>query len=358
MTDRVLSEIILDMPKKLKELSDITIGTRHRLVFEAMEKYIVATVSDVLNYVCMQNNIDLTKANVKASLKKTIENDLKSLIGADNKLGVKYYLRDNETEVPIDQIEENQDGSIKNKYNIKYYIIGGEVQAPGLNLLSNSNVKIDLPKKMIMNLRVDPAYNVRESKQMHIVFQKNGNEFYSVNFKDDEFPIGFIICRNYKESTPFDLINKDFGLRNFKIVLDHASVDRYLPEIRAGHAHIKCNSNNTIEIQDLNSLNGTYYSVVSKNMADLMFSKKITHPESKAKRAAKYTYSPRPSVTENLDSLSFDSYYPFHNEKEWQKVHGKICLANSGYLIKVGSVIFYIGKSKIVVGGGSKPKAA
>ena len=62
--------------------------------------------------------------------------------------------------------------TIKNKYNIKYYIIGGGIQIPGLNLLSNSNVKVDLPKKMIMNLRVDPAYNVSESKQMHIVFSK------------------------------------------------------------------------------------------------------------------------------------------------------------------------------------------
>jgi hypothetical protein len=356
MTAELCGEIILAMPKKLKELAELNIGTRHRLVLEAMEKYGLATVADVLNYVCAQKSIDLKKENVKASLKKTIENDLKSLTGTNNKLGVKYYLRDNSTEVSINQVEENTDGSIKNKYNIKYYIIGGDHQVPGLSLLADSDVEIEFPRKSIMDIRIDPAYEINKSENFNIVFQKNGDKFYSVNFKPDEIPIGFVICRSYKETTPFDLIGKEFGLRNFKINLGHASIDRYLPEIRVGHAYIKITADNTIEIQDLNSLNGTYYSPVSKNMADLMFSKKITFPGRTAKTKAKITYSPRPSVDEDIENLSFDSVYPFHNEYEWQKIREKVQLEDGRYLIKVGAFIFFIGKYNRVVGGGGKSK--
>ncbi|MCK6598098.1 MAG: hypothetical protein L6Q37_07010 [Bdellovibrionaceae bacterium] len=111
------------MPKKLKELSSLNIGTRHRLVFEAIEKFGLASIADVLDYLSSEQQIDLSKTNVRNSFKKTLENDLKSMIGINGKLGIKYFLRDKMTEIPIDQIEENDDGTVKNKYHIKYYLL-------------------------------------------------------------------------------------------------------------------------------------------------------------------------------------------------------------------------------------------
>lgn len=237
--------------------------------------------------------------------------------------------------------------------------IGGNIQIPGLNLLPHSEVKLDFPKKTIMNPRVDPAYNIEDSKRINIVFQKNGNEFYSVNFDSEEVPIGFVVGRNHEESAPFPIVNGEFGLRTFKINLEHSSVARYLPEIRLGHAYIKINPDETIEISDLGSLNGTYYSAASQNMVNLVFSKKITLAGAKAEKTKKpNSYSPRPTIETDLENLRFDTYYPFHNENGWVEIKQKAIVKNTGYLIRLGSVIFYVGPSKKVVSGGGKKKIA
>lgn len=342
------------MPKKLKELSSLSMGLRHRLVFEAVEKFGLASIADVLDYIASEQNINLSSRNVKESLKKTVENDLKALIGVSGKMGVKYYYRDGLTEVPLDQIEENQDGSTKNKYNVKYYLLGGSNRIPGVNLLESSDVKIEIPNKSIMNLKVDRAFSVKEKKLLNIVFQKNGNEFYAVNFDENELPLGFLICRNYGELTPFLSIQKNLGNRNFRISLSHTSIERFLPEIRLGHCHINISPNKEFTITDLGSLNGTYFSKTSKNMVDLIFSKKITYPQKKAS----IKYPPRPRVDEDIDKMEFDKYYPFHNEFDWVKVNSSVSLPVDGYLIKVGKIIFYIGYSQLAVSGDGAKKAA
>ena len=61
------------MPKKLKELSKLTIGLRHRLVFEAVESYGLATISDVLSYVEKHADIDTKNPNARATLKKRLK---------------------------------------------------------------------------------------------------------------------------------------------------------------------------------------------------------------------------------------------------------------------------------------------
>ncbi|MEK6775155.1 MAG: hypothetical protein AABY64_14535 [Bdellovibrionota bacterium] len=324
------------MPKKLKELSKLTIGLRHRLVFEAVENYGLATISDVLSYVVKHADLDTRKSNVKATLKKTIENDLRSFIGGKGKLSVRYYHRDGVMEVPSAEIEENKDGTVKNKYCIKYYIIGGGIQVPGVSLLNGFGVQLMPPNNRIIKIKVDPAYLVEDSNRCTVVFEKNGNEFSAINFDLQDLPLGFLICGPNSDLSSTKKITDQFGLRTVIIKMDHISVERYLiGSKKNGHAYFGITEDQKIEIFDNGSLNGTYYGEISNEKRDLIFSS----PPSK-----------------DLGNTLFSSYYPFQNKKTWKQVKSKICLKDDGYLVKTGEVIFYVGKRSPAVGGGGRLK--
>lgn len=337
MTTQYKGERIFLMPKKLKELSRLTIGLRHRLVFEAVENYGLATISDVLSYVATHADLDIRKTNVKATLKKTIENDLRSFIGGKGKLSVRYYHRDGVMEVPSAEIEENKDGTVKNKYCIKYYIIGGGIQVPGVSLLNGFGVQLLPPNSRIIKLKVNPANLVEEGNRCTIVFEKNGNEFNAINFDSQDLPLGFLICGPNSDFSASKKITDQFGIRTVILKMDHISIERYsIGSKKNGHAYLKISEDRKIEIFDNGSLNGTYYSEISSEKRDLIFSS--------------------PS-RENFSNTLFSSYYPFQSKKTWKQINDKIYLKDDGYLIKTGEVVFYVGTPSLAVGGGGNLKS-
>lgn len=320
------------MPRKLKELSKLTIGLRHRLVFEAVESYGLATISDVLSYVEKHADIDSRKPNVRATLKKTIENDLRSFIGGKGKLSVRYYHRDGVMEVPSAEIEENKNGTVKNKYCIKYYIIGGGIQVPGVSLLNGFGVQLLPLNNRIIKIKVNPAYLVEDANRWTVVFQRNGNEFNAINFDLQDLPLGFLICGPNSDFSFNKKIADQFGIRTVIIKMDHISVEQYLlGSKKNGHAYFSITEDQTIEICDNGSLNGTYYSEISNEKRDLIFSDKSI---------------------KGLGNTPFNSYYPFQNKKPWKQIKDKIRLKDEGFLIKSGDIIFYVGKPSSIVGGG------
>jgi hypothetical protein len=325
------------MPKKLKELSRLTIGLRHRLVFEAVENYGLATILDVLSYVVTHADLDIRKSNVKATLKKTIENDLRSFIGGKGKLSVRYYYRDGVMEVPSAEIEENKDGSVKNKYCIKYYIIGGGIQVPGVSLLNGFGIQLLPPNSRIVKIKVNPANLVEDTNRCTIVFEKNGHEFNAINFDSLDLPLGFLICGPNSDISDSQKITEQFGTRTVILKMNHISIERYsIASKKSGHAYLQISKDKKIEVIDNGSLNGTYYSEISNEKRDLIFSV--------------------PS-REILSNTLFRSYYPFQNEKKWKQIKDKVHLKDDGYLIRTGEVIFYVGKPSSVVGGGGNLKS-
>lgn len=333
------------MPKRLSELRDLSIGQRQDLVLKTVREKGPVSVRDILETIVATMSINVT-ANVKSTLRRSIENDLKSLIGLKGVLDVSYYYKDGITKVPDDKIEEDEKGRIKNKYCLKYYLLGGKSHIPGLGLFEGSSVSVEIPRVLTPSIRVESAYNVKSKNSFSIVVEKNGNEFIAVNFSAEDLPVGFLICRNYKDTEPLQNTAEKFGQRTFRMKINHISVDRNIPEVKDGHAYIKISSRGEIEITDFNTLNGTFVSKVSKNMTDLIFSKKITFP----KKQANIIYPPRPPIESDLENMVFDDYYPFHNEFEWNKVNEQIKLSGSGFLVKLGSVIIYIGRSSFIGG--------
>lgn len=333
------------MPKKLKELSRLTIGLRHRLIFEAVENYGLATIADVLNYVAGQADLDIRKANVKATLKKTIENDLRSFIGGKGKLSVRYYHRDGVTEVPSADIEENKDGTVKNKYSIKYYIIGGGIQIPGVALLDGCGVHLEPLNSRITKLKVDPAHLVKEANRYTIVFEKSGNDFNAVNFDVQDLPIGFLICGPNSDFPSRKKLADQYGMRTVILKFDHISVDRYSIEAsKTGHIYLCITEDQKIELVDCNSLNKTFYCEITSERRDLIFSEKIRNPIT-----SKIHNKNTPLL--NVDEMPFESYFPFRNMKPWKQVKEEITLKGDGYLIKIGDIVFFVGKSNHSVSG-------
>lgn len=331
------------MPKKLRELKDLGIGQRQLLVLKAVREKGPVAIAEVLETVIMEMDIAVTK-NSKSSLRRAIENDLKSLIGSKGVLGISYYYKDGVTRVRDEDIEEDEKGRVKNKYCLKYYMIGEKSQIPGLSLFEGSNISVEIPRLLTPSIRVESAYNIKSKDSLSIVLQKNGNDFFAINLDKNDLPVGFLICRNYKDMVLLPHINEKFGQRSFRMKIDHISIDRSIPDVRFGHAYIKILPAGEIEVTDFNSLNGTYVSKASKNMTDLIFSKKIKFPP----KVAKIIYPPRPPLDSDLDKMPFDDYYPFHNESEWEKINGRVVLKGSGFLIKMGSIVIYVGRSSFI----------
>lgn len=328
------------MPKKRDELKDLTIGQRQQLVFKAVQERGPITIGDVLEFIISTMDIKDSK-EVRSTLRRAIENDLRSNIGKNGAFGVSYYYKDGLTKVEDKDLEENENGTIKNKYCVKYYIIGGKSQIQGLSLLDGSNIKVEIPRLLTSSIKVDSAYNAKSGNSFSIVLEKNGNEFSALNFHEDELPLGFLICRDYKDMVPLDEIAAQYGQRSFRMKISHISLERSIPNVRPGHVYVKINPGGIFEITDFKSLNGTFFSKASKNMIDLIFSKKLAL----AKKQAKRVFSPRPSVDTDLEKMPFDDYYPFHNETEWERIHQQVNLECPGFLLKVGSIIIYVGKS-------------
>lgn len=324
------------MPKKLKELSKLTIGLRHRLIFEAVENYGLVTIADVLNHVSTKADIDIRKSNVMATLKKSVENDLRSFIGGKGKLSVRYYQRDGLTEVPTENIEENKDGSVKNKYCIKYYLIGGGIQIPGVSLLSGYGIQLESPNFRIVKLQVDPAHRVEDLSKYTLVFEKNGYQFSAINFNKEDFPIGFLVGRTSSELPPSKKLIDKFGTRTCLLKFEHVSIDRYsIDSAKSGHAYIKITENGEIEITDHDSLNGTSYCEVSKEMRKLIFSDLAIDENKKTSKSPKAA---------SFDKLKFQDYYPFHNKTAWNPINSKILLRGDGYLVRTGEITFFVGR--------------
>ena len=158
------------MPKKLDELRDLNIGQRQHLVLKAVRERGPVTINDVLESIILSMNIEATK-NVRSALRRAVENDLKSLTGLTGVLGVSYYYRDGLTKVSDKDLEENEDGGVKNKYCIKYYVIGGKSQIPGLSLLEGSNIGIEMPNVLVSSVKVESAMALTSSEPALLMFR-------------------------------------------------------------------------------------------------------------------------------------------------------------------------------------------
>ncbi len=245
------------MPKKLKELADLNIGLRHHLVLEALEKYGLSSISQVVEYVCDKANISKVKKNVFSSLKKTIENDLKSFSGSDGVLGIKYYRRDGVTEVSLEDIEENKDGSIKNKYSIKYYIIGGNFHIPGAALLSSVNASF-IPQKIKSILwKIEEVPSDNQKGRIGIILDTHDSKFISIHFNGDDVEVNIAISRT-KESLESFTFNEKYGKRCSFLSFKNQSISRAVENTRDFHALIKFRADKKISIKD-SSTNGTFF---------------------------------------------------------------------------------------------------
>lgn len=310
---------IIGMPKKLNELKNLTIGQRQSLVLDAVSKNGLASISTVITYVADKSNISLVKKNVHQSFKKSIETDLKSFTGLNGKLGIKYYLRDSETEVPLDEIQENTDGSIKNIYNLKYYLIGGGIDVEGGKLLEKVAVKLFPPSKNMIVWKVGSLEKFTTLNKWHCVFKSSAAELISINCDIDSAPLSFIIGR-FDESTNIKLESSNLGIRDSVLAIGHQSVSRFKDNLHGYHAKISINADYTFTISD-NSSTGTYVCEATHKDCNNL---------NKYKSPANRTFMPK------KDDL-------FNQTKSWEKVENQLTIGTLAIFLKFGEVVIFFG---------------
>lgn len=306
------------VPKKLKELAGLSIGLRQSLLLKAMEKYGLATINDVFDYIVKTEGIDISKANVYKSLKKTIENDLKSFTGKSGKLGTRYYLRDGITEVPIDQVEENKDGSVKNKYAIKYYLIGGNAHVHGAKILDEIGIRFIPQKLNVIQWKIEEIPKNNQKNRIGIIVERNKNQFVSIHASATDIPINVLIGR-YDEKSKYIPNNKVIGNRCSYLFFKDNTISMIQENKRDFHTLVKIDKNKNISILD-NSSNGTYYAPATNQHLEFI----------------------RKCETD-IGTIQPKKNHLFSKPKNWIKVDKEIDTLNSSIFIKLGAVVLYIG---------------
>lgn len=308
------------MPKKLRELKNLTIGQRQGLVLDAVSKNGLASISTVVDYVAQKSDIDITKKNVLQSFKKTIETDLKSFIGVNGKLDIKYYLRDSETEVSLEDVQENEDGSIKNIYNLKYYLKGSGTDVEGAKILEKLSAKFVPLNKNIILWKIGGLENFVNQNKWHCVLETNEAELISINCDTDSAPLNLVVGR-FEESPNKIIETLNLGVRSSILSLNHQSVSRVKDGLESYHAKISINADYTITITDKSSA-GTYICVATDT--DCINLKKYKSPKN-------VTFMPKKD-------------YPFIKNKDWDKIEDTLTINKAAVFLKFGEVVVFVGK--------------
>lgn len=251
------------MPKKLSELKFLSIGLRQNAVMEAVEKIGLASIGDVLGYLSNKFEINLSKTNVKSTLKKSVENDLRSFAGINGKLGIKYYERDGETEVSIEEVDEEKDGSVKNKYNIKYYIVGSETHIRGAQLLIDNGIQFFPQRGSTPSWSVSDLRAPIEKGKIVFIFQFHG-VFIGIYVDANEIPfriiIGGITHIERLQETIKNFREDKIHLKTSLLLVPDRFVNKPVPGESYGHAMIECHRDpHEVSIYDLDSTSGTRY---------------------------------------------------------------------------------------------------
>jgi len=249
------------MPKRKDELP-LKIGDRQRAVIKAVERIGLASVAEVLSYVSREFNIELSDTSVRSTLTRSIQNDLKSLTGT---IDVRYFRRDGETEVPIDEVEIDSNGNVKNKYDLRFYIIGSETDIKGSSFLRDTGIqffrqKSNLPTWAVSDLRGS------EKNRVHIILQ-TGLKFISLSTSNDDLPFKVLIGRQVSEKKLpeyRDSVLSKFGLKTALLLLPDSLIQGWDGRRKFGHGLIEFGRElGTVRVFDIGGAD-VYYKPVTR----------------------------------------------------------------------------------------------
>lgn len=250
------------MPKILPELKKLKIGMRQSSILDAIKKYEIASVSEIIEFIQKKYDLDLSKKNVYQSIRRTIEKDLNSFCGIDGVLEKMYLDKKMGEEVPIDELKLDKNGDVKNIYNIKYYIAEGTLRIKGANLLQRYGLNFITQKSSIPEWEI---YELNQGlkKDSIVILISIGNEYIALSTSQEEIPFRILIGRSSASVNVKKLkseIIREYGDKTSILTLNHNTVSGILTERGNGHLTIEFkNDPNRVFINDLNSVNGTYW---------------------------------------------------------------------------------------------------
>ncbi len=145
----------------------------------------------------------------------------------------------------------------------------------GESLRAYSSFLKDLGGDLKFSKVLDEEIELKEGKveieknKVYLRFQL-GHRFFSLLISKDSFPLNLILTRTLSEIDKIDFkaLENKFGKRVAVLFIPHAKISSFKSPEKPGHAIIMFNADMSIEIQDLNSKNGTVLYSLNRAEAD------------------------------------------------------------------------------------------
>jgi hypothetical protein len=198
----------------------------------------------------------------KETLHKPLYRDLDKLVN-ENKIAVERFDKDG---IPI----ENWDPEIHRVSRSEWYIPDTESYVMGFKLLEQFNIKHKISKRIQRAIIVEQSLANLSSDYFHMLFSI-GNEVLRLSLKKDDAPFNLIFSRLHGEISNEEAltIKELVGERHAILKIPLVKLSSYKNKLSAGHGVIKFDGEkNSLEVQDLNSTNGTYIQKLTPSFSE------------------------------------------------------------------------------------------
>jgi hypothetical protein len=200
---------------------------------------------------------------ITPAFQRALYRDLEYLVNT-NQIVVEYFTRDGAL---LSEYDSEQDKNVVCKWSI----FGSQNKVSGQTLLSEINCKFFCPSIVVNEIQIIENPTDLGYKALNLFFYISG-KFYSLRVNYDCVPVNLLFARNNSDISKNEVkfINQKFGNRTaiFKIPsAKSTAID--LDKAKYGHLLLKINDDK-IEIEDLQSTNGTRYCKVSTEFADYL----------------------------------------------------------------------------------------
>lgn len=213
-----------------------------------------------------KNSIDQRLASkfseeLTSALKRAIYRDLEALVN-QGRLNVEYY--DSEG-----ILIEDYDSKIHKNTTCKWAVVGQENQIIGEKYLNEVFSSLYCPSVLRDDISLHDGGVDTTFKTRHLFFVING-KFLCLKVNLEAVPVKLIVSRN-KEVLNFkkdqDAFVEKFGKRAIHLRVPFNKISSFDGDKKLGHIELSINEDN-IELNDLNSANGSKYFRITMQAAD------------------------------------------------------------------------------------------
>lgn len=239
-----------------KHPGDIPKFKRLNEIKQIFERYGILDKNSLTQKVCLRLDVE------EDSIKRVLYRDLEELVN----LG---FLRE-EFLTPDGARIDDFNPQLHKNYKKNWFIPGYQNQITGAGALENYGGKIICPSVLKNDLNLASNSLITTVRRRHIFFISSGM-YFCLDIDLESLPINIVVLRR-PENGEFEIHEhhtKSFGLRTVSLFLPNTTLSGFKLD-RVGHFTIKLLADNSAELIDLKSKNGTFYYKLSHKEADLI----------------------------------------------------------------------------------------